>query len=158
MIVQDADAGLSFTNATMSVLKNGTNAVITVVCGNPRVEPLTVGFFTADGTATNGIDYVGTNGTLVFANGVATNTFLVPIINNSIQESNLTFSVMLTNATGTGQLESPSNQVVTIIDSNPYISFSSPTYSVINTSLVATITVYRTGYTDSCLLYTSRCV
>ena len=159
VIVQDADAGLSFTNATMSVLKNGTNAVITVVCSNPRVEPVSVGFLTVDGTATNGIDYVGTNGTLTFANGVTTNTFLVPIINNNYPTTNLFFSVVLTNAVWPGQLVAPSNQVVTIIDSNPYISFSSPTYSVVKTDLLATITLFRTGYTDSVMsvdYYTSN--
>ena len=149
VIEQDADAGLSFTNATMSVLKNGTNAVITVVCSNPRVEPVTVGFFTADGTATNGIDYVGTNGTLVFTNGITTNTFIVPIINNNLLEGNTTFTVALTNASLFGILTPPDVLTVTIIDSNPGISFSSPTYSAIKTNVQATIMAYRTGFTNS---------
>ena len=148
VVVQDADAGLSFTNATMSVLKSATNAVITVVCGNPRVDPVTVQYYTVDGTATNGIDYVGTNGTLVFTNGLATNTFAVPILNNGLLEGNRDFSVVLTNAAWPGQLVSPSNQVVTIID-NPWMSFSSPAYTVVKNGVQALISVYRTGYTDS---------
>ena len=149
VIVQDADAGVSFTNASTSVLKNGTNAVLAVVCSNPRVEPVTVGYFTADGTATNGIDYTATNGTLVFAGGVTTNYITVPILNNNLLEGNVNFSVMLTNAAYPGQLVSPSTNVVTIIDSNPGVSFSSPTYSVVKTGVQALINVYRTGYTDS---------
>ena len=149
VIVQDADAGISFTNATTSVLKNGTNAVLAVVCSNPRVEPVSVNYFTADGTATNGIDYTARNGTLVFAGGVTTNYITVPILNNQLLESNVNFSVVLTNATYPGQLVSPSTNVVTIIDSNPGVSFSSPVYAVSKAGVQAIINVYRTGYTDS---------
>ena len=38
---------------------------------------------------------------------------------------------------------------MTIIDSNSGLEFSSPTYTVLKTSLAATINVFRTGYTDS---------
>jgi len=149
VVVQDADAGISFTNAAMSVLKNGTNAVVAVVCSNPRVEPVSVSYFTADGTATNGIDYTATNGTLVFTNGVTTNYVTVPILNNQLLEGNVNFTVVLTNATYPGQLVSPSTNTVTIIDSNPGISFSSPVYAVAKTGVQALINVYRTGYTNS---------
>ena len=149
VIEQDADAGLSFTNAAMSVLKNGTNAVVAVVCGNPRVEPVSVGYFTADGTATNGVDYVATNGVLVFTNGVTTNYIVVPLINNQLLEGNRTFTVALTNAAAPGKLTSPNVETVTIIDSNPGVNFSSPAYTVVKTGVQAMITVYRTGYTDS---------
>ena len=149
VVVQDADAGINFTNAAMSVLKNGTNAVVAVVCSNPRVEPVSVSYFTADGTATNGIDYTATNGTLVFTNGVTTNYVTVPILNNQLLEGNVNFTVVLTNATYPGQLVSPSTNTVTIIDSNPGISFSSPVYAVAKTGVQALINVYRTGYTNS---------
>ncbi|MEI6197959.1 MAG: Calx-beta domain-containing protein, partial [Verrucomicrobiota bacterium] len=92
VVVQDADAGLSFTNAAMNVLKNAGVAVITVVCSNPSVEPpvasntvpLSVNYATADGSALAGIHYTATSGTLVFTNGIGTNTFTVPILINGI--------------------------------------------------------------------------
>ena len=149
VIEQDAEAGLSFTNGAMSVLKNGTNALVAVVCSNPRVEPVSVGYFTADGTATNGVDYVATNGVLVFTNGVTTNYIVVPMINNQLLEGNRTFTVALTNAAAPGKLTSPNVETVTIIDSNPGVEFSSPAYTVVKTGVQAMITVYRTGYTDS---------
>ena len=40
IVVQDADAGVSFTNAAMSVLKNAGSATITVVCSNPSLGPI----------------------------------------------------------------------------------------------------------------------
>jgi hypothetical protein len=46
-------------------------------------------------------------------------------------------------------LTSPSTQTVTIIDSNSGLRFSSSAYTVLKTNVVATINVFRTGYTDS---------
>jgi uncharacterized delta-60 repeat protein len=158
----DADAGLSFTNSTTSVLKSAGSAVITVVCSNTAVEPvvlysngvpvttpLSVQYSTANGTATAGIDYLGVSGTLVFTNGIGTNTFTVPIINNGSVTGNRTFTVSLSNPTPPGQLVSPSNQVVTIIDSNSGLSFSNATFTVLKSGVAANINVFRTGYTDS---------
>jgi hypothetical protein len=158
VVVQDAEAGLSFTNANMSVLKNAGSAVITVVCSNPGVEPvivdsntipLSVNYATSDGTAVAGQNYLATSGTLVFTNGLATNTFIVPIINDGNVTGNRTFNVTLSNPTAPGQLVPPSTLTVTIIDSNSGLEFSSPTYTVLKTSLAATINVLRKGYTNS---------
>jgi uncharacterized delta-60 repeat protein len=158
VVVQDADAGLSFTNSAMSVPKNMNNAVITVVCSNPSVEPvlvdtnvipLSVNYATSDGTAMNGVDYVGVTGTLIFTNGIGTNTFNVPILNNSLVQGDHTFNVSLSSPTPPGQLVFPSNQVVTIVDHNSGLSFSSPTYTVLKTGVAAVITVLRTDFTDT---------
>jgi hypothetical protein len=158
VVIQDADAGLSFTNSTFSVPKNFNNAVITVVCSNPSVEPvltstnvvpLSVNYSTADGTAMAGRDYSSVSGTLVFTNGIGTNTFNVPIINNSLVNGNRTFNVTLSNPTAPGQLVPPSTQIVTIVDNNSGLSFSSPTYSILKTGIAATITVLRTDNTNT---------
>ncbi len=162
VVVQDADAGLSFNSPSNNVLKNAGSAVITVVCSNPAVEPvivysngvpvtipLSVQYTTTNGTATAGVDYMAVTGTLVFTNGMGTNTFTVPIINNGLVTGNRTFSVLLSNPTPPGQLVSPSNQVVTIIDSNSGLSFSQPAYTVLKTGVAANINVFRTGYTKS---------
>ena len=157
MVVQDADAGLSFTNAAMNVLKNAGVAVITVVCSNPSVEPpvasntvpLSVNYATADGSALAGIHYTATSGTLVFTNGIGTNTFTVPILINGIIDSNRTFSVNLSNPTPPGQLVAPSSQTVTIVEANNGFSLSQPTYTVLRNGVAANITVLRTGNTNS---------
>ena len=158
VVIQDAEAGLSFTNAAMNVLKSAGTAVITVVCSNPNVEPvivdsntvpLSVNYATSDGTAVAGLNYAATSGTLVFTNGIGTNTFTVPIINDGNVTGNRTFTVTLSNPTAPGQLVPPSTQTVTIIDSNSGLEFSSPTYTVLKTGIAATIDVFRTGYTDS---------
>ncbi|MGA2852646.1 MAG: Calx-beta domain-containing protein [Verrucomicrobiota bacterium] len=158
IVVQDADAGISFTNAATSVLKNAGSALITVVCSNPAIEPvivdsntvpLEVNYFTSDGTALAGQDYLATSGTLVFVNGIATNTFTVPILNNSSVTGDKTFTVTLTNVTAPGELVTPYVQTVTIVDDNSGLEFSNPAYSVLKTQGTASINVLRTGYTNS---------
>jgi hypothetical protein len=144
VVVQPGYAGLSFTNSAVSVPKNGGPAIITVVCSNTNVEPVSVSYFTSDGTALAGQDYTAESGTLTFSNGIATNTFAVPVKNNTLLEGNRTFNVTLTNATGLGKIVSPSNQVVTITDNNSGLSFSSAAYTVLKTGVTATITVLRT--------------
>jgi hypothetical protein len=157
VVIQDADAGLYFTNSAVSVNKSATNAVITVICSNPSVEPpvatnivpLKVNYATADGTAVAGVDYQATSGVLFFTNGIGTNTFKVPIFNNSQINGNHNFSVSLFNPTSPGRLVAPSNQVVTIVDDNSGLSFSSPTYTILKNGVSTTITVLRTGNTNT---------
>ena len=157
IVLQPGAAGLSFTNSAMSVSKVVGTAVIPVVCSNPGIEPvivdsntvpLSVQYYTLDGTALNGQDYTGVSGTLVFTNGIGTNNVLVPISNNSLITGSRTFTVVLTNATAPGKITSPSNQVVTIIDSNSGLSFSTPVYTVNRTNVYVTITVIRTDNTN----------
>jgi uncharacterized delta-60 repeat protein len=156
--IQGSKAGLSFTTNAVSVLKSGTNLLITVVCSNPSAEPvvlntntipLSVSYYTTNLTAVAGTDYVPVSGTLVFTNGIATNTIVVPIIGNNLLEGNRTFNVVLAQPTATGVLMAPTNEVVTIVDINCGVQFSSPTYAVLKSNVVANITVFRTGYTNT---------
>ncbi len=155
IVVQDADAGLSFTNSSTVIRRDAGSLVVTVVCPNPGIEPvptgsntlLTVQYTTVDGTARAGSDYIKTTGTLVFTNGNGTNTFTVPIINNGVSGSR-DFSMQLFNPTGPGRLVAPSNETVTIIDAQAGFKFSKPTYTVNKTAGLATINVFRTGLTD----------
>jgi uncharacterized delta-60 repeat protein len=158
IVVQDADAGLSFSTTNTIVAKSAGQAVITVICSNPRVEPvvtstnvvpLQVNYSTADGSALAGVDYQAVNGTLVFTNGNGTNTFVVPIINNGFVTGNKTFTVSLSKPTAPGQLVPPSTQTVTITESNPGFKFSQSAYSVFKNGVAATITVNRIGNTNS---------
>ena len=158
VVVQDADAGISFTNSTARFLKNAGYALITVVCSNPRVEPqifstndipLQVDYYTANGTATNGIDYQSAAGTLVFTNGIGTNTFTVPIYNNNSVTGDRSFFVVLTNVTAPGQLTPYSVQSVVIAESNSGLRFSQAGYQAFKNGVSKTIQVYRTGNTDN---------
>ena len=55
-------------------------------------------YTTVDGTATAGVDYKPTSGTLEFAANQATATISVPIIGSPTLHANRTFTVQLSNA------------------------------------------------------------
>jgi uncharacterized delta-60 repeat protein len=158
VLMQDQDAGVSFDTSTNSVLRSLGTVTVNVICSNPRVEPvllstnivpLQVNYYTVDGTALANVDYHPVSGTLVFTNGLVTNSFTVPILNNSFVSGSRAFSLVLTNPTAPGQIVSPGVETVTIVDSNAGLRFSGGTYSVFKDAGNASITVYRTGYTNS---------
>ncbi len=159
IVLGPAGAGLTFTTPTNSVFKNAGSITIPVVCLNPSAEPvivnsntipLTVNYETVNGTAQAGSDYTAESGTLVFTNGIATNTITIPILNNSLITGLRTFAVILSNPSPVppGKLVSPTNELITIIDSNSGLAFSSPNYSIVNGGQQI-VTVVRTDNTNT---------
>ena len=80
----------------------------------PSGQRVSVGYATADGTATAGIDYVAGNGTVVFLPGQTNQTLSVAVNGDLLNELAETFLVNLSGATNAviGQAQA----VVTIID------------------------------------------
>ena len=143
--VIDDDVGLALTMPTNTVSEAGTNILISVVRTGNTVGIISVPFGTVDGTATNGVRYIGTNGVLTFASGQTSNSFLISVINDNLVEGDQTFSVVLGSPTGGAQLLAPSNEVITITDDDSAFSFSSAAYSVGENGVTALITAVRTG-------------
>jgi hypothetical protein len=77
------------------------NLSYTVSLSNPSTRTITVQYATADGAALAGSDYTNTNSTddLTFEPNETTKTFTVPILNDSINEPDETFTLTLSNAT-----------------------------------------------------------
>jgi uncharacterized repeat protein (TIGR01451 family) len=76
-----------------------TNALFTVRLSGPTNQPITVGFATSNGTASAGIDYMATNGTLTFLAGVTTQMVAVEVFGDLLNEATETFFLNLSNAT-----------------------------------------------------------
>ncbi len=74
-------------------------AVYTVTLANASSQTITVKYATADVTAKTGSDYTNTSGTLTFSPGTTSQTINIPILNNSINESDETFLLNLTEPT-----------------------------------------------------------
>ena len=74
-------------------------AVFTVTLTVPSDSIVTVDFATSGGTATSGIDFVPTSGTLTFLPGVTSQSITVQTIGDMVAEPDETFLVNLTNAT-----------------------------------------------------------
>jgi len=156
--IQGALCGLSFETNAVTVLKSSTNLLINVICSNPGAEPpvnstndipVSVKYYTTNLTAVAGTDYVPASGTLVFTNGLGTNTISVSIIGNGLLEGSRSFGVVLANPTANAVLLAPSNEVVTITEANSGIKFSRPNYTVLKSNIVANITVLRTYFTNT---------
>lgn len=70
-------------------------ASVSVRLSAPSGRKVTVGYTTADGTATAGQDYVATSGTLTFAPGQTVKTVAVPVRGDAVDEADRSFRVRL---------------------------------------------------------------
>ncbi|MFM8570109.1 MAG: S8 family serine peptidase [Pirellula sp.] len=100
-ITDDDQTGLVVSDTV--VFENAGSARFSVSLMNPSNSTVTVRFATANGTARAGksADYLATSGTLTFAPGETVKTVNVTINNDKMAESNETFFLNLSNATGT---------------------------------------------------------
>ncbi|HEV7765412.1 MAG TPA: Calx-beta domain-containing protein [Thermoanaerobaculia bacterium] len=79
---------------------------------------VTVNYATANGSAIAGADYTATSGVLTFGAGVTSQSFTIPISDDSLYELSETFTVSLTSIAG-AVLVAPTNATVTIGDNDP---------------------------------------
>ena len=80
---------------------------------------VSVSFATANGTATAGSDYTNAAGIVTFPSGDADpRFFLVPILDDALDEPDETFTATLTNPTGGATLAAPTTHTVTITDND----------------------------------------
>ncbi|MCU0305044.1 MAG: Ig-like domain-containing protein [Thermoanaerobaculales bacterium] len=149
----DAAAGaglLQFNSATYSVAENvvGGIATFTVDRIGGGAGAVSVDYATVDGSATDGLDYTGSAGTLNFADGVISASFDVPILDDATWEGDENFSIDLSNATGGAVIGSPTSTVVTILEDDPgpgMLQLSAATYSAVENGGTLTFTVDRVG-------------
>ena len=78
---------------------NPQNVRYTVTLSRTSTQTITVQYATANGTAIAGADYTSTSGTLTFNPGVTSQVINIPILNDSLNEANETFTLNLTTAT-----------------------------------------------------------
>jgi hypothetical protein len=100
--ITNDDTGLVINNVTAAEGNTGatTNATFTVTRSGVTTGTTTVDFANADGTALAGQDYTSVSGTLTFAAGVTTQTIVVPVRGDLLDEANETYFVNLSNAVG----------------------------------------------------------
>lgn len=152
LTIVDDDLGpgqITFTALSYEFSEGAGNAVVSLVRTNGRAGVVSVSYFTADGTATAGLDYTATAGTVVFGDGETNKSIVIPILNDALVEGPEVFTVTLTNATGGATLLAPTTVPVTIMDDEIGITFSSPVYAVSEGSDGVTITVLRVSGTNS---------
>ncbi|NOS67503.1 MAG: hypothetical protein HOO67_04035 [Candidatus Peribacteraceae bacterium] len=132
--------------------EGGGSLPVTVLRKGSSSSAVTVGYSTTQGTATAGINYTETNGTLSFAAGETSKSFSIPFINNNTIEGNKNFTLKLASVTGGASLDTPNSVQVTVVDDEAIASgtgtvlFSSDTYTHSQSAGgSALVTVYRRG-------------
>ncbi len=118
-IVNDDQPRLTIGNRTVAEGDSGAvTAAFTVTLSLASTSTVTISYATANGSALAGSDYTATSGLLTFTPGATSRTINVPVIGDTLDEANETFSVQLsapTNAT----LGTPSQGTGTITDNDP---------------------------------------
>ena len=112
-----ATANVAFSDAAYSVSEAGLAATITVSRTGSTSGSVTVDYTTTDLTASAGIDYTATSGTLNFADGEASRTFSVPVLEDGLIEGNEAIALTLSSASG-AILGAVSEAVLTITDND----------------------------------------
>lgn len=130
-----------------------SEAGLTFVVGlNPAASgPVTVNYATQDGSATAGTDYTAASGTLSFAAGETFKLVTVPLLGDTLDEPNETFTVTLSSPSGAEIIDA--NATLTIEDDDEpappgagQIVFGTPgSYSVNESASVFQVPVVRIG-------------
>jgi len=144
----DTAGQLRLSASSYKVNENSGTATVTVLRSRGTASGVSVDYTTSGGTATAGLDYLATSGTLTFAAGQTSQTFTIPIINDTLAEGNETVSLALSNPTGGATLSTPSAAVLTVVDDEMPVQFNASNYTVSEGSRSATITVTRSGPTS----------
>ncbi|MDJ0507455.1 MAG: Calx-beta domain-containing protein, partial [Nostocales cyanobacterium LE14-WE12] len=80
-------------------LTSPQNVAYTVTLSSVSTVPVSVNIATANGTATAGLDYTAINVSLTFAPGVTSQVINIPILNDSLNEADETFTLTLSSPT-----------------------------------------------------------
>lgn len=147
--ITNNDNTVQFSAATTTVAETTANVVLTVArTGATAGQAASVQWTAYSGTATEGVDFGSSTGTLTWAAGEGTSrTISIPIINDTIVEGTETFTVSLGNLLGSN-LRAGANQAITvsITDNDKGLAFAPATYEVTegtNSSVI--ISVQRIG-------------
>jgi uncharacterized repeat protein (TIGR01451 family) len=119
LLYATAPGMLALSAASFSVSEGAGSVTITVNRTGGTDCSVTVDFATSNGTASAGLDYSATSGTLTFGPGVTSQTFVVPITDDIFDETDETFTVTISNAGGGATLAAPTSATVTITDNDP---------------------------------------
>ncbi len=111
-----AHGALAFAASSYAVSESGTNVTITVERTGGSVGLTTVEFATDIGTAIPGVDYLPSNGTLIFADGETSRTFDVAVLDNGLADGDRNLTLSLSNPTGGATLGVPTITILTIVD------------------------------------------
>jgi hypothetical protein len=147
LLIRENESLIQFSSPTYVVRETGASALITVTRGANLASTVTVGYVSADGSATAGSDYTATPGTLTFAPGQLRRMIAVPILPDTSDENDETVTLTLTDPGAGVVLGARATATLTIRDNDTAgaVLFGTTAYFVRRTAAAAVITVVRAG-------------
>ena len=146
--IVNVDVGIQFQFSAYSsgtgwpISEDAGAVLLGVVRGDDANIPVTVTIGTSDGTAINGVDYVGFTNTLPFTNTERLKFVSVTILNNTLKQSSRYFRATLSNPVGVS-LGATKTTTVTIMDNDQGFQFETNRYDLAEDAGVALIGVLR---------------
>jgi hypothetical protein len=125
-IANDDTPRLQFSDSSYSVREDAGSITINVTRTGDLSNAVTVDYVTTDGTARQRSDYTNASGTLRYASGEASKSFIVLIIDNSYIDGSRTINLSLNNLTGIVAQGVPTSASLTIIDNDTTIPTPNP--------------------------------
>lgn len=99
-IIDDDEPGYVALDDTLEAVETSKEIFVTVYRRRGADGRVTVDYYTEDMTCKAGVDYVETNGTIVFETGETSKVITVPVMDNNVPALNECFKVILRNPTG----------------------------------------------------------
>jgi hypothetical protein len=130
-----APGGVFTFSATATTVKENAGNVSVTVQRTGGTGGVSVEFSTADGTALAGQDYASTSGTLPFGPADTSKTFVVQILNDTVDEPLQALNLRLRNPVGGAMLGAPMDATLSVADNDaaPSISVGDGTVTEGNT-------------------------
>jgi hypothetical protein len=147
LVIQDDDTLFEFSTNLFRVNENGTNGRVVINRYGLISSTATVNFQTLNGTATNALDYIGTNVTLTFAPGETNKVVPIRILDDALFEGDETVRLVLSNPGTNTALGALTNATLLIVDDECVIQFASTNFNVVEYAGVASVEVRRIGGT-----------
>ena len=150
-LVAPAPGQLQWSVSEAQVNEGDGTVTLTVTRTGGSDGSVAVHYATSDGTAHAGTDYTTTAGNLTFAPAKTLRTITIPILNDTQNEPDETFDVVLSTPTGGATLGPTTTTTVTIPRNDPagQFQFSAATASVNEGDGSVTLTVTRTFGSDA---------
>ena len=135
LTITNDDPQLTINNSSVTEPSSGSaTATFTVTLTAPNAQTVTVGYATANGTATSGTDYTATSGTLTFSPGTTTRSINVTALGDLLDEANETFVVNLSNPVNAAIATAQGTGTIVDDDSPPSISIGDVSVTEGNTA------------------------
>ena len=156
-IIEDdipAAGALSLEASSFDIAENGGSQAITVNRNGGTSGTVSVAYSTSDVSANSGEDYTSASGSLIFADGVSSQTIVIPILDDTNFEGDESLLLTLSNPGG-GATLGTSSAILNIIEDDVAppttpgtLSFSADQYTTAETDSSVQITVNRTAGSD----------